>query len=70
MIEIKGTDTCASITGEGSLADLMAVYAGITQAVAQQVYRDTGSKWKTANLMAYAWPLVRDEVFKEEGDDA
>ena len=70
MIEIKGTDKVASITGEGSLADLMAVYTGITQAVAQQVYRDTGSKWKTANLMNYAWPLVRDEVFKEEGDDA
>ena len=70
MIEIKGTDKVASITGEGSLADLMAVYAGITEAVAQQVYRDTGSKWKTADLMTYAWPLVRDEVFKEEGDDA
>lgn len=69
MIEIKGTDTCASITGEGSLADLMAVYTGITQAVAQQVYRDTGSKWKTDNLMRYAWRLVCDDVFREEGDD-
>ncbi len=69
MIEIKGNDTCASITGEGSLADLMAVYTGITQAVAQQVYRDTGSKWKTDNLMNYAWRLVRDETFREEGDD-
>lgn len=69
MIEIKWTDTCASITGEGSLADLMAVYTGITQAVAQQVYRDTGSKWKTDNLMSYAWRLVRDETFGEGGDD-
>lgn len=69
MIEIKGTDTCASITGEGSLADLMAVYTGITQAVAQQVYRDTGSKWKTDNLMSYAWRLACDETFGEGGGD-
>lgn len=69
MIEIKGNDTCASITGEGSLADLMAVYTGITQAVAQQVYRDTGSKWKTDNLISYAWSLVQDEVFGKAGDD-
>lgn len=69
MIEIKGNDTCASITGEGSLADLMAVYTGITQAVAQQVYRDTGRKWKTDILMCYGWSLVRNETFGEEGDD-
>lgn len=69
MIEIKGTDTCATITGEGSLADLMAVYTGITQAVAQQVYRDTGSKWMTDKLISYAWRLVRDDTFREERDD-
>lgn len=69
MIEIKGTDTCASITGEGSLADLMVVYTGITQAVAQQAYKDTGSKWKTDNLMSYAWRLAQDEVFGKAGDD-
>ncbi len=69
MIEIKGTDTCASITGEGSIADVMAVYAGITQAVAELVYRDTGSKERVNNLMVYAWRLTRDEVFREGGDD-
>lgn len=69
MIEIKGNNTCTSITGEGSLADVMAVYTGITQAVAQLVYRDTVSKGRTNNLMVYAWKLTRDEVFGEEVDD-
>ena len=69
MIEIKQDETRTSITGNGSVVDVMTAYANVTRAVSELVYKMTGVKELTDDLMRTAWDAVRKDVFGEEGDD-
>lgn len=69
MIEIKQGKSSVSITGSGSVVDVMAAYANVSRAVGDVVYKMTGIKELTDDLMGHAWEIARDEVFGEEGDD-
>ena len=69
MIEIKGDGKSTSITGEGSIMDVFAVYAGIAKTVAANIHKATGSKAMTNGFMIMAWLMAREDAFGEEGDD-
>ncbi len=70
MIKIKQDGKSTIITGNGSVVDVMAAYANITRAVSEVVYKMTGVKELTDDLMRTAWDAVRKDVFGEERDDA
>ena len=70
MIEIKQDGKSVYITGNGSVVDVMAAYANITRAVSEVVYKMTGVKELTDDLMRTAWDAVRKDVFGEEREDA
>lgn len=70
MIEIKQDKNHTSIIGNGSVVDVMAAYANVTRAVAEVVYKMTGVKELTDELMEHAWELTRKDVFGEEREDA
>lgn len=69
MIKIKQGEKSVSITGSWSVVDVMAAYANVTRAVAEVVYKMTGVKELTDDLMGQAWDAVRKDVFGEERDD-
>lgn len=69
MIEIKQHGKRTTITGTGSVIDIMNAYANITRTVCELVYKKTGVKELTDNLMRTAWDAVRKDVFGEDGDD-
>lgn len=70
MIKIKQDETRTSITGNGSVVDVMTAYANVTRAVGEVVYKMTGIKELTYDLMRQAWDAVRKDVFGEESEDA
>lgn len=67
MIEIKQDGKSVSITGSGNVVDVMAAYANVSHAVGEVVYKMTGIKELTDDLMGRAWDAVRKDVFGEEG---
>lgn len=69
MIEIKQDGKSTTITGTGSVIDIMTAYANVTRAVGEGVYKMTGIKELTDDLMGQAWDAVRKDVFGEAGDD-
>lgn len=69
MIEIKHDRARTSITGTGSVVDLMEAYAKITCAVGRTLFKMTGAKELTDGLMGNAWTIARKDVFGEERDD-
>ena len=69
MIEIKQDKKSVSITGSGSVVDLMASYSIITYTVGMAALEMTGVKELTDDLMRTAWDAVRKDVFGEERDD-
>lgn len=68
MIEIKGDGKNTSITGEGSIMDVFAVYADIAKTVAANIYKATGSKAVANGFMIMAWLMAREEAIGEEGE--
>lgn len=70
MIEIKCDEKHTSIVGNGTVIDVMTAYANVTRAVGEGVYKMTGIKELTDDLMRQAWDAVRKDVFGEERDDA
>ena len=70
MIGIKQDGKRTTITGTGSVIDIMTAYANVTRAVAECVYKMTGIKELTDDLMRTAWDAVRKDVFGEEREDA
>lgn len=70
MIKIKQDGKSTTITGTGSVIDIMTAYANVTRAVGEGVYKMTGIKELTDDLMRAAWDAVRKDVFGEEDDDA
>lgn len=70
MIEIKQDGKRTVITGTGSVIDIMTAYTNVTRAVGEVVYKMTGVKELTDDLMGHAWELARKDVFREERDDA
>lgn len=70
MIEIKCDEKHTSIFGNGTVIDVMTAYANVTRAVGEVVYKMTGIKELTDDLMGQAWDAVRKDVFGEERDDA
>ena len=70
MIEIKQDGKSVSITGSGSVVDLMASYSIITYTVGMAALEMTGVKELTDGLMRTAWDAVRKDVFGEEREDA
>lgn len=70
MIEIKQGKNSVSITGSGNVIDIMAAYANVSRAVGEVVYKMTGIKELTDDLMGHAWTIARKDVFGEERDDA
>lgn len=69
MIEIKQDGNGVSITGSGSVVDLMASYSIITYTVGMAALEMTGVKELTDGLMRRVWDAVRKDVFGEERDD-
>lgn len=69
MTEIKQDGKSVSITGSGSVVDLMASYTIITYTVGMAALEMTGIKELTDDLMRRAWDAVRKDVFGEERDD-
>ena len=69
MIEIKQDWKSTTITGTGSVIDIMTAYANVTRTVGEGVYKMTGIKELTDDLMRTAWDAVRKDVFGEERDD-
>lgn len=70
MIKIKQDGKNTTITGTGSVIDIMTAYANVTRAVGRVVYKMIGVKVLTDELMRTAWDAVRKDVFGEERDDA
>lgn len=70
MIEIKQDGKSVSVTGSGSVVDLMASYTIITYTVGMAALEMTGIKEVTDGLMRTVWDAVRKDVFGEEDDDA
>lgn len=70
MIEIKQEGKSTTITGTGSVIDIMTAYANVTRAVGEGVYKMTGIQELTDDLMRTAWDAVRKDVFGEEREDA
>lgn len=70
MIEIKQDGKSVSITGSGNVVDVIAAYANVSRAVGEVVYKMTGIKELTDDLMGHAWTLARKDVFGEESEDA
>lgn len=70
MIEIKQDGKSVSVTGSGSVVDLMASYTIITYTVGMAALEMTGVKELTDDLMRRVWDTVRKDVFGEEDDDA
>lgn len=70
MIEIKQDGKSVSVTGSGSVVDLMASYTIITYTVGMAALEMTGIKEVTDGLMRTVWDAVRKDVFGEERDDA
>lgn len=70
MIEIKQDGKHTSVVGHGSVVDIMTAYANVTRAVAEGVYKMTGIKELTDDLMRTAWDATRKDVFGEEREDA
>ncbi len=70
MIEIKQDGKSVSITGSGSVVDLMASYSIITYTVGMAALEMTGVKELTDGLMRTVWDAVRKDVFGEEREDA
>lgn len=68
MIEIKQDGKIVSITGSGSVVDLMASYTIITYTVGMAALEMTGIKELTDDLMGHAWTLARKDAFGEEGE--
>lgn len=69
MIEIKQDKNSVSVIGNGNVVDVMAAYANISRAVGEVVYKMTGIKELTDDLMGQAWVIARKDVFGEERDD-
>lgn len=69
MIEIKQDGKSVTVTGSGSVVDLMASYTIITYTVGMAALEMTGIKELTDDLMRTAWDAVRKDVFGEERDD-
>lgn len=51
------------------MVDIMTAYANVTRAAAECVYKMTGIKELTDDLMRAAWDATRKDVFGEERDD-
>lgn len=69
MIEIKCDEKHTSIVGNGTVIDVMTAYANVTRAVGDGVYKMTGIKELTDDLMRHAWDAVSKDVFGEERGD-
>lgn len=66
MIEIKQDGKSVSVTGSGSVVDLMASYSIITYTVGMAALEMTGVKELTDDLMRRVWDAVRKDDFGEE----